>query len=119
MRHTIRILIGSAFAIGASAVATSAHAQATPAKGGRYVVGPSAAQGVAYASRESDFVAGKTVYLRSTKTLIGTIEKVDTSHAFPPSFPHSPARAVLIRRKDRSKSWVPVEGITKLYVVNR
>jgi hypothetical protein len=118
MRPTVRVLIGSALAVGASAVATPAHAQAAAAKGG-YVVSASAAQGVAYSSRESDFVAGKTVYLRSNKTLVGTIEKVDANHAFPPSFPSSPAKAVLIRRKDRSKSWAPVEGITRLYVVNK
>jgi hypothetical protein len=108
MPHSPRILFGGALALGMLAIATPARAQAArndhPA---------------AYLSNESDFVAGKTVYLRSTKTLIGTIEKTDASHAFPPTFPHSPAKAVLIRRKDRSKSWLPVEGITKIYVVNK
>jgi hypothetical protein len=120
MRHTIRVLLVGAFSVAASPVATPAHAQAPATKGG-YVVtkGAPAAQGITYLSTESAFVAGRTVYLRSTKTLIGTIEKVDESHAFPPTFPKSPAKAVLIRRKDRSKSWMPVEGITKLYVVGK
>jgi hypothetical protein len=119
MRH-IRLLFAGAFAIATTVAVTPAHAQAAAAKGS-YVVGHSttAPQGVTYLSSESAFVAGKTVYLRSTKTRIGTIEKVDESHAFPPTFPKSPARAVLIRRKDRSKSWVPVEGITKIYVVGK
>jgi hypothetical protein len=109
MRHTPRLLIGGALALGA-AFATPAHAQGSAGKTGRPA---------AYLGKESDFVPGKTVYLRSTKTLIGTIEKADDSHAFPPTFPHSPAKAVLIRRRDRSKSWLPVEGITKIYVVNK
>lgn len=98
MRHAIRVLIVGALAVTASAAA---------------------AQTITYLTSESAFVAGRTVYLRSTKTVIGTIEKVDESHAFPPTFPKSPAKAVLIRRKDRSKSWVPVEGITKIYVVGK
>ena len=118
MRH-LRVLLIGAFAVGISAIATPASAQRAT-KGG-YVVSQSAAtpQSVAYLSTESAFTVGKTVYLRSTKTVIGTIEKVDESHAFPPTFPKSPAKAVLIRRKDRSKSWVPVEGISKIYVVGK
>ena len=115
-----RLVLAGAFAVAASPAALSARAQAPAAKGG-YVVsqGAATAPGTTYLTNESAFVAGRTVFLRSTKTLIGTIEKVDESHAFPPSFPKSPAKAVLIRRKDRSKSWVPVEGITKIYVVGK
>ena len=72
-----------------------------------------------YSEREADFVVGKAVYLRSTRTAIGTIESSDESHAFPRSFPHSPAKAVLIRRKDGPRDWIPVAGITRVYVVGR
>jgi hypothetical protein len=110
MRHAPRILASGLLTLVALAVATPAQAQASAAKGSRPA---------AFLDKESAFTAGRTVYLRSTKTLIGTIEKTDESHAFPPTFPKSPAKAVLIRRKDRSKSWVPVEGITKIYVVGK
>src|SRR5690349_15428837 len=107
MRPFVRVLIGAVFAVGGSSLAAPARAQAPAPKGGHYVVvEQGAAQSAAYLDKESAFVVGKTVYLRSTKTLIGTIEKVDESHTFPPSFPKSPARAVLIRRRDRSKSWL-------------
>lgn len=118
MRH-LRVLLVGAFAVGISAIATPAGAQKAT-KGG-YVVSQGAAtpQSVTYLSSESAFTVGKTVYLRSTKTVIGTIEKVDESHAFPPKFPESPTKAVLIRWKDRSRNWVPVAGITKIYVVGK
>jgi hypothetical protein len=71
---------------------------------------------VAYSSKASDFVAGRRVFLRSTKTFIGTISAVDANHAFPRSFSHSHMKAVLIERAEGRKDWVPVEGITRIYV---
>lgn len=71
-----------------------------------------------YSSRESDFVVGKRVHLRSTKTFIGRIIGEDASHAFPPDrFPRASMKAVLIERRDGPRDWVPVEGITRIYVV--
>ena len=71
-----------------------------------------------YSSHESDFVVGKRVHLRSTKTFIGTIMAVDESHDFPPSrFARAKMKAVLIERRDGPRGWVPVEGITRIYVV--
>ena len=107
MRHAIRLLAGGVLALCAAAPATNAHAQAST---------PSS-----YSSAESDFVVGRNVYLRSSKTLIGTITKADEAHSFPRSFRlrHSPAKAVLIRRKDGPFEWTPIEGITRIYVVGK
>jgi hypothetical protein len=121
MRQAMRVMIGGALALAGSTWATSAQGQTSTTKGGSYVVSraPSTTQSAAYLGKESDFVVGKKVYLRSTKTFIGTIEKADESHSFPPSFPKTPAKAIMIRRKDRSRNWLPVEGITRIYVVNK
>lgn len=73
----------------------------------------------AFTSEPRAFVVGKTVYLRSTKTRIGTIEAVDGRHAFPRTFPRPQMSAVLIHRKDGPMEWVPVEGITRIYVVGK
>jgi hypothetical protein len=72
-----------------------------------------------YSFVESDFVVGKTVYLRSSKMRIGTIQAADARHSFPRTFPRPRMKAVLIRRKDGPLEWVPVERITRIYVVNR
>ena len=116
-----RVLMGGTLALACFALATPARAHASSGAGGHPAArrDADAAQAAGYLSKESDFVVGKTVYLRSTKRLVGRIEKVDESHSFAPTFPKSPAKAVMIRRKDRSRSWVPVEGITRIYVVNK
>lgn len=72
-----------------------------------------------YSSAESDFVIGKTVYLRSSKMRIGTIVDTDANHKFPRTFPRPRMKAVRIRRKDGPLDWVPVERINRIYVVNK
>jgi hypothetical protein len=69
-----------------------------------------------YSSQASDFVVGKRVYLHSTKTFIGTITAVDPNKSFPRTFARSHMKAVLIARVGGSKDWVPVDGITRIYV---
>jgi hypothetical protein len=69
-----------------------------------------------YSSNASDFVVGKHVFLRSTKTFIGTITEVDQNKSFPRGFPRSHMKAVLIQRAESRKDWVPIEGITRIYV---
>ena len=79
---------------------------------------PALTRDSAYSSRESDFVVGKRVFLRSTKTFIGVIVDADASHAFPPErFPRARMKAVLIERRDGPRSWVPLEGIGRIYAV--
>ena len=76
------------------------------------------AQDVRYSSSEADFVVGKQVHLRSTKTFIGRITAVDDDHGFPADrFPRARMKAVRIERRDGPVSWVPVERITRIYVV--
>lgn len=70
-----------------------------------------------YSSLEKDFRVGKKVYLRSSKTHIGTIIAIDPHHPFPPSFKRRLARALLIKRKDGPVDWVPVDGALRIYVV--
>jgi len=70
-----------------------------------------------YSSREKDFRVGKSVYLRSSKTLIGRIIAIDPIHSFPPSFGRTRAKALLIKRKDGPLDWMPVEGALRIYVV--
>ena len=57
------------------------------------------ARPVPYVNEPSVSVVGKTVYLRSTKTRIDTIEAVDAHHAFPRSFPHRRMSAALIHSR--------------------
>ncbi len=74
--------------------------------------------GGGFSSDSTAFVPGKHVYLRSTKTLIGTITAVDERHSFPADrFPRARMKAVLIERRDGPRDWVPVERITRIYVV--
>ena len=70
-------------------------------------------------STASEFVVGKTVYLRSTGTRIGVIEKIDPAHDFPPWMSRTPLRAVLIHRKDGPMDWAPLDRVTRIYVVDR
>ena len=69
-----------------------------------------------YSSDSSSFIVGKRVYLRSTKTYIGTISSVDPDKRFGPKFPRRRMKAVLIDRAEERQDWVPVEGITRIYV---
>ena len=81
--------------------------------------GQAATSAVTYLSDSSAFVTGKTVYLRSTKTRIGIIEGVDADHRFPSKFSRRHMSAVLIHWKDGPIDWIPVEGITRIYVVGK
>lgn len=69
-----------------------------------------------YSSNAADFIVGKRVYLRSTKTYIGTISAVDPDKRMGPHFPRRRMKAVLIDRAEQRHDWVPVEGITRIYV---
>jgi hypothetical protein len=70
----------------------------------------------AYSSNAADFIVGKHVFLRSTKTFIGTITETDPNKSFPRGFPRSHMKAVLIQRAESRKDWVPIDGITRIYV---
>jgi hypothetical protein len=113
MRTTFRRLMGSIVAAAALSLSPRANGQATTLRSA------SAANDSLYSSAESDFVVGKTVYLRSSKMRVGTILATDAHHSFPRTFPRPRMKAVLIRRKDGPRDWVPVERITRIYVVNR
>ena len=101
----------SSTALGQSAARTPASAPLSH--------GQAATSAVTYLSDSSAFVTGKTVYLRSTKTRIGIIEGVDADHSFPSKFSRRRMSAVLIRRKDGPRDWIPIEGITRIYVVGK
>jgi hypothetical protein len=101
-------------ALFALALAAPSHAQATAPRD------TAAASGSGYSSDSTAFVVGKSVHLRSTKTFIGVIRAVDANHSFPPSrFARAKMKAVLIQRRDGPMDWVPVERITRVYVVAR
>ena len=121
MRNASRLLVSSFLAASAGALPTAALCQARAAAPAHASSAAQArsASAVVYSSSESDFVVGKTVYLRSSKTRIGTILRFDPQHGFPRSFPRPRMKAVLIRRKDGPLDWIPVEGITRIYVVNK
>ena len=124
MRIAKRRLVRSVLAASTLALSTRAHAQQTPSNAGQTPAAsglrsPSEANDSLYSSAESDFVVGKTVYLRSSKMRIGTILKTDSRHSFPRSFPRPQMKAVLIQRKDGPYEWTPVERITRIYVVNK
>jgi hypothetical protein len=124
MRNVLRLLTGGI-------VAASALSRSTPANGqsnapppanppvADAIRSPNSANDSLYSFAESDFVVGKTVYLRSSKMRIGTILAAEARHSFPRTFPRPQMKAVLIRRKDGPLDWVPVERITRIYVVNR
>ena len=73
--------------------------------------------GTGYSSDERDFTVGRTVYLRSTKTRIGRIVAVDDDHEFPRELQEAAGRAVLLRHVDGPFDWLPVEGLSRVYVV--
>ena len=94
----------------------AAQQMGAPTSGSAKLARP--AQDVRYSSSEADFVVGKRVHLRSTKTFIGRITAVDDDHGFPPDrFPRARMKAVRIERRDGPVDWVPVERITRIYVV--
>lgn len=70
-----------------------------------------------YSSDERDFTVGRTVYLRSARTKIGRIIAADERHEFPASFRARRGRAVLLRHVDGPVDWLPVEGLSRVYVV--
>lgn len=94
-----------------------AGAQQGAVQAGHPTASRPAASDSGYSGKESDFVVGKRVYLRSTKTFIGTIIDVDDAHHFPPErFPRAEMKAVLLVRRDGPYDWVPLQGLTKIYV---
>lgn len=78
---------------------------------------PAARTDSSYSGEEKDFRIGKSVYLRSSKTLIGKIVAIDPDHSFPPSFGRTRAKGVLIKRKDGPLGWLPIDGALRIYVV--
>lgn len=70
-----------------------------------------------YSNAEKDFTVGKSVYLRSSKTLTGKIIAIDPDHSFPPSFGRTRAKGILIRRTDGPLDWIPIDGVFRIYVV--
>lgn len=70
-----------------------------------------------FSSVEKDFTVGKKVYLRSSKTHIGSIIAIDPNHSFPPSFGRTRAKGVLIRRNDGPLDWIPINSALRIYVV--
>lgn len=107
----ITISLTLVFPVTAAAQQTSTSRAASAKQGGVRQEGR-------YSSSEADFVVGKRVYLRSTKTFIGRITAVDDDHGFPPDrFPRARMKAVRIERRDGPVSWVPVERIDRIYVV--
>jgi hypothetical protein len=121
--RTFRLPLGR-IAVGLlAAFATRGGGQASPAASAvpaqAAFRSPSASSDSAYSGLERDFLVGKTVYLRSSKMLIGTIQATDSNHAFPRTFPRPHMKAVLIRRKDGPLEWTPVEQVARVYVVNK
>ncbi len=114
----MRTLIGIASLLLLSATHAVEAQLATPAPvAGASAVGRRGADS-AYSGNVADFVPGRRVFLRSTKTWIGTITAVDNDHPFPPDrFPRARMKAVLIVRRDGPLGWMPVERITRIYVV--
>ena len=99
-------------------ISVTAAAQQTGAPTSRSAKPARPAQDARYSSIEADFIVGKQVHLRSTKTFIGRITAVDDDHGFPPDrFPRARMKAVRIERRDGPVDWVPVERITRIYVV--
>jgi hypothetical protein len=109
MRTALRPLIRTILAASIVGLSTSAQAQGLRRP----------ANDSLFSFAESDFVVGKTVYLRSSKMRYGTILKTDAHHGFPRTFPRPQMKAVLIQRKDGPYEWTPVERITRIYVVNK
>jgi hypothetical protein len=102
---------------GGEVAPTQALTQSSPVSGTS--TSHASARPSAYLSDTSAFLPGRVVYLRSTRTRIGVIEAADAHHQFPASFSRRSMSAVLIRRKDGPRDWVPLDGITRIYVVQR
>jgi hypothetical protein len=108
MRSRPMVLAGGLLLLAVAAYAPVAIARQTSA---------THAAGAGYSSDERDFAVGRTVYLRSTKTKIGRIVAADDDHEFPATFRKRHARAVLLRHVDGPMDWLPVEGLSRVYVV--
>jgi len=107
MRSRPLLLAAGLLSIAVAAYAPVAIARQTAARPG----------GTTYSSDERDFTVGRTVYLRSTRTKIGRIVAADDDHEFPASFKTRHGRAVLLRHVDGPFDWLPVEGLSRVYVV--
>lgn len=70
-----------------------------------------------YSSDERDFTVGRTVYLRWARTKVGRIIAADENHRFPSGFRTRRGRAVLLRHVDGPTDWLPVDGLSRVYVV--
>ncbi len=114
----IRGMLVHAF-IGAAVLtaAPALRAQGAPANVpvARTVGGAAADSG--YSGAEGDFIVGRRVYLRSTRTFIGTIIDADANKRFPADrYPRAHMKAVLIRRFDGPLGWIPMESVRRIYV---
>jgi hypothetical protein len=116
MRRRSRVSCLAAFLVLVSA--KSGLSQTRPA-GNIAGIAPAAPTRVdpSYSTAEKDFTVGKKVYLRSSKTHIGSIVAVDPDHAFPPRMGVTRAKGVLIRRKDGPLDWMPLKSALRIYVV--
>ena len=110
MHPALRSLLMVLFAVAGSTSPRVASAQAPAATPARHV---------APFTPAADFVVGRKIYLRSTGTPIGQIIDADENHAFPRSFSRRRMKAVLIRHNDGPQSWLPVEGLGRIYTVSR
>ena len=110
---TIAMWVVAGSIIASSLAAVSAH-DVMPAQAASSTA---AIRPADFSSSEKDIVVGKTVYLRSSKTLIGRIVAVEANHRFPPSFPKSPATGVRIQHANGPLDWIPLDGFLKIYVV--
>lgn len=108
------LIAGAAYA--PVAIARQTGAGRTPAVSPLRSAAPHAGKD-GYSSDERDFSVGRSLYLRSSKTPIGRILATDDDHAFPPTFKKTRAKAVLLRHTDGPMSWLPVEGLSRIYVV--
>lgn len=104
---------------GAAVAPIQAQSSAVTGRGISHAGASTRAMPSAYLSDTSAFVPGRVVYLRSTRTRIGVIEAADAHHQFPASFSRRSMSAVLIRRKDGPLDWIPIDGITRIYVVGK
>ncbi len=113
-----RGLLVHAFIGGAMLTAAPAlRAQGTRANASVVRTVGSATADSGFSGAEGDFIVGRRVYLRSTKTFIGTIIDADANKRFPADrYPRARMKAVLIQRFDGPLGWVPMERVTRIYV---
>lgn len=119
MHHTTLLLTTSLIVLGCASPLRAAAAQSAPTDAQHRAAALPGQARVIPTSAPSEFVVGKTVYLRSTGTRIGVIEKSDAAHNFPSWMSRRPLRAVLIHRKDGPMEWVAVDRVTRIYVVDK